>query len=153
MVILQDTREQSPLFFSHKFITNIEKMTLPVGDYGVRYEQGYVLPVVFERKSIGDLFGSLGKGYKRFKNELLLAKELDLRLILIIEGAFSEVLKGYEQSTLSGLSIIKKIFTLWVRYNLIPVFCKDREECASFITEYYLAIGRNLDFKKMGYSE
>ncbi len=123
-------------------------MALPCGDYCCQYKSGYIAPIIFERKSIGDLFGTLGQGYERFKRELLRAKELDLKLILIIEGTLGKVLKGYEPSEIKGISIVKKLFTLFIRYNLMPVFCKDREECSKYITEFYLALGRNLDWKK-----
>lgn len=148
MIIIQDTREQSPLEFTHEFITGVEKMALPVGDYCVKYSFGYIPQIIFERKSIGDLFGTLGSGYVRFKKEIEKAKTLDIKLILIIEGSLSKVLKGYEASQISGFSIVKKLFTLFIRYNLMPVFCKDREEMSRYITEFYLALGRNIDWKK-----
>ena len=149
MIILQDTREQLPLDFKHEFITGRKIMKLEVGDYCCLYKDGSVPNIIFERKSIGDLFGTLGGGYERFKREIIRAKELNIKLILIIEGSLSKVLKGYDRSQLSGISIIKKLFTLWVRYDLLPVFAKDRDECSRFIIEYYLAIGRNTNFNKI----
>jgi ERCC4-type nuclease len=152
LIILRDTREQLPLEFQHPYITKIEEIGLPVGDYGCRYENGYIAPIIFERKGIGDLFGTFGKGHDRFKEELLKAKELDIKLILLIECSYTEIENGYEPSTIKGISIIKKIMTIWIRYGLVPIFCKNRLECTNFITEFFLAYGRNLDFKKMGYN-
>jgi ERCC4-type nuclease len=149
MKILLDSREQLPLEFNHPFITSIEKIALPVGDYCCKYEQGYICPVIFERKSIGDLYGTLSQGYERFKREIEKAKLLDLTLILIIEGSLSKVLKGYEQSQRVPESIVKQIFTLFVKYNLTPVFAKNREEASRYITEFYLAVGHNMNFAKV----
>lgn len=148
MIILIDSREGLPIEFKHEYITGVKIQKLEVGDYCCLYKNGSIPNIIFERKSIPDLFGTLGKGYKRFKKELVRAEELNIKLILIIEGSFSKVLNGFERSSLSGESIIKKLFTLWVRYNLIPVFAKNREEVGQIITEYYLAIGRNTDFTK-----
>jgi len=142
MKIIQDSREQTPLEFPYEFITEVEVAKLEVGDYACEYADGFRPPVIFERKALGDLFGTMGKGYARFKKEISKAEGLGIRLILIIEKPMSTVLKGYDRSYLSGLSIIRKLFTLWIKYDLTPVFCKDREECARYIYEFYCSIGR-----------
>lgn len=150
MIIICDSREQNPLEFCHEFITGVRIEKLPVGDYSVCFIDGTRPNVIFERKSLGDLLGTLGNGYERFKQEIIKSKELGIKLILIIECPFSKVLKGYEPSQIRGISIIKKLFTLWVRYDIVPVFCKDREEMSKYITEYYLALGRNMVRDKSG---
>jgi len=140
--IIIDTREQKPLDFPYGFVSGTLRAKLDVGDYACAFENGYLPKVVFERKSISDLFGTMGKGYERFKKEIELAKELDIRLILIVDKPLTTVLKGYEKSDILGVSIVKKLFTLWIKYDLTPVFCKDREESARYIYEFFCAIGR-----------
>ena len=142
MKILIDTREQRLIDFPYDFVTECKIAKLDVGDYGAMYEDGYVAPVFFERKSIGDLFGTMGNGYARFKRELERAKELDVRLILIIEGTLSKVLLGAKHSTIEGVSVVRKLMTLWVKYGLTPVFCRDRVEMGRFMYEYFCSIGR-----------
>ena len=117
-------------------------MKLDVGDYGCQFADGYIPPVYFERKGLSDLFGTLGKGYKRFKKEILRAKENKFTMIIIIEGTLSKVLSGYERSTIGGISIIRQLFTLWIKYGIHPVFCKDKFEMSNYIAEFYCAIGR-----------
>ena len=141
--ILTDTREQIRLQFSHPYIEEIKVEKLLCGDYGCEFKDGHRPPFYFERKgSLSDLYGTLGKGYPRFRKELIRARENKIKLILIIEGSLTKVLGGYERSMIDGFSIIKKIFTLWIRYGLYPVFCKNEEEMTRFITEFYLAYGR-----------
>jgi ERCC4-type nuclease len=142
MKILIDTREGKPLKFYHPYIKEIINRKLDVGDYGCEFNDGYIMPVVFERKEHGDLVGTLGKGYERFKREIERAKQQDIKLILIIEGTMTKILNGTDYSMRDGLSIIKQLFTLWLKYDLIPVFCKDREEMSKYITEYYIACGK-----------
>jgi len=137
-----DTREQKPLEFSHPYITEIERLTCPVGDYMATYADGYTPPIAFERKSISDLFGTLTHGHDRFKREIARAKEFDIKLILIIEGSLSKVLKGVDESQVNGLTIVRQLMTMWIKHGLTPVFCKDREEMSTFITEYFCSIGR-----------
>lgn len=142
MKVICDTREQLPLEFNHKFITEVKREKLLVGDYQAEFSDGYRPPIVFERKGIGDLYGTLTSGYKRFKKEILRAQESKTTLIIIIEGTFTKVLAGYSHSSVEGITIIKKLFTLWCRYGVKPVFCKDREEASSYITEFFCALGR-----------
>jgi ERCC4-type nuclease len=141
------------LEFPYEFVSEIKVEKLPVGDYGCEYVNGYRPPVSFERKSKGDLFNTMGRGYARFKREIELAKELNIRLIIIIEATMTSVLKGFEKSDLSGISIIRKLMTLWIKHNIYPVFCKDREEMSLYIYELFSSIGRLTMKGKSGYAD
>lgn len=144
MVILVDTREQKMLAFTlDTMLTGLEFVALPVGDYACRFRDGTQPPLVFERKSIPDLFGTMTGGYLRFKREMVKARQLGLTLVLIIEGTLTEVLAGTRHSSAAGASIVQKLFTLQVRYGLQPVFCDGRQEMSRYIVETYAAIGRN----------
>ena len=150
MKILVDTREQVPLEFDHPYITSVERATLSVGDYMVRFEDGYSPPICFERKSIADLFGTMGKGYKRFKREMMRAQEQEVKLIVIVEGCLSKVVRGYEHSTIEGVSLVMKLFTLRWRYGLETVFCRDRDDMSLYVTEAFLGLGREYVRRKKG---
>lgn len=134
--------------FSHPYITEIIRTKLDVGDYCCQFEDGYIAPICFERKSIPDLFSTLTQGRERFKKEIDRAKAKDIKLILIVEGSFTKVMNGIPQSMMDGLTIIRQMMTLWIKYGLMPVFCKDREEMSRFILEYYFSIGRIKGKKK-----
>ena len=99
-------------------------------------------PIVFERKSVADLAGTLTKGYSRFKAEMLRAKEAGLSLVVIVEDSLTTVRKGAPYSQESGESLLQRCFTLMVRYRLPIVFCADHREAARYILEYAKAIGR-----------
>jgi ERCC4-type nuclease len=144
MKIIIDTREQTYLEFPFEFITEVKREKLIVGDYQAEFQNGYRPPLIFERKSINDLYGTLGKGYKRFKKEIIRAKENGIRLVIVIEGSIVKVSKGIKMSDMSGESIIKRLFTLWIKHDVYIVFCNSREEMASYIYETYCAIGRLL---------
>jgi len=145
MTILVDTREQKQLDFKHKFIKGIKTTCLNVGDYCASFSSIYDCPVVFERKSIADLYGTLSQGYERFKRELERAKENDIKLIIIVEGNLHRVLHGTPYSQRTPESIVYQLFTLRARYNIETVFCKDREEMAEYITQYYIAHKKEYD--------
>jgi len=142
--ILIDSREQTPLEFSHSNIDGVYTRKLEVGDYGCEFKNGYIPPVFFERKSIADLIGTLTSGMERFKKEIQRSKDSQCTLILIIEGSLLKCSKGIPYSKVDPWQVIKTVFTLFVKYGIIPVFCKNREEMSLYIAEYYSAIGRNM---------
>ena len=104
---------------------------------------GQRVPLVWERKNLSDLFGTMSSGYPRFKRELLAAQDAGVQLVLGIEGTLTDVYAGIPYSDFSGDSCVKKLFTLWVRYGLRPVFCQSRAELAQVIVETFAAIERN----------
>jgi len=148
MLILIDSREKKPLNFSHPYITKVEIRGLKVGDYMVEFNDGYIPPISIERKSLNDLVGSLSKGYKRFKKEIIRAKENNIQLIILIESSMTKVLKGIEESYRSGDEIIQQLFTISVRHK-VPFYCfNNREEASRWIIEKFLAIGREYILNK-----
>ena len=144
MVITIDSREQNPLDFkSGGSVSRVVEDGLPFGDYWCAYETGETMKVVFERKTIPDLFGTLTNGMERFKKEVNRALENKFALVLAIEGTLSEVLAGAKNSSVEGKSIIKTVFTLWMKYDVMPVFLPNRSEMKRFMIETWTAIGRN----------
>ena len=142
MKIIQDTREQLPLDFIDPLVTEIVITKLEFGDYGAEFKNGYCPPIIFERKSIPDLFNTLTHDYDRFKRQIEGAHELGIKLILIIEGTLWDVMLGIPHSKRDGISVVKQLFSLWIRYNVYPVFVKDRDEMSKYIIHFYSAIGR-----------
>jgi len=145
MVIAQDSREQAPLDW--KGIEGVEKVEvigLAFGDY-----QGFVnekvVPIVWERKGLGDLFGTLGAGHDRFRRELERAKQANFKLVLMIEGTYSDVWNGVEHSQMDGRVILKILATMYVKYDLEYHFCESRRVMARMIADTLLAIERNYE--------
>lgn len=123
-------------------ITEVLDEKLDVGDYGARFTDGHEPPFYFDRKSIPDLFGTLGTGYERFKKCIIRAQETNKQLFIIVEGTLSDVIRGHEHSSIEGISIVRKMFTLWVRYGVGIVFVADRSEMSKYITEFFIAVGK-----------
>ena len=86
--IVVDSREQKPLpFRKSKLVTEVITRKLDAGDYSI---DGYDNKIAIERKSIPDLYGTLGKGHKRFQRELERAKDMKYFAILV-DGTFTAV--------------------------------------------------------------
>ena len=141
MEIIIDTREQKPLEFTVPTI----RECLPCGDYRAKFSDGSLSEVVFERKSINDLFSTLSSGYPRFKREIELSHELRISIIIIDEGSLRRILRGCSHSQRTPISIVYQLFTIRLRHNVETVFCQDRDEMSEYITHYFLAEEREHD--------
>jgi ERCC4-type nuclease len=139
---LADTREQNVLPFKHPYIEGVERVKLNVGDYAVRFKDGHVPNIYFERKSVGDIFSTMGKGYARFKREMLRAHEAKCTLLIIVEGSLLDIKKGYKHSKIKGVSLIDKLFTIGVRYGVHTIYCDNRKEMSEYITRQFIALGK-----------
>lgn len=133
MIILIDSREQKPL----KFGCDWKRKGLKVGDYGALFAPTYQYPVVFERKGIGDLFGSLTFGYDRFRRMFERAAKMDVKVIIAIEGTKEKVLKGYPHSQRDPESVITQLNTIEKKYGIRAIFFPSRIAMAHYISDYY----------------
>ena len=141
--IIQDSREKSPLSFHNKpYIEGVKVQKLDAGDYSIVFSDGFEPPIVFERKEVFEIFGTLSKGFSRFKKELLRAKNKELQVIILVNGSLNKVLQGSPFSKRSPESIVKQIFTLMIKYNIWTAFMASKEEMAEFIYQYALAYAR-----------
>ena len=135
MVIQVDSREKAALIFGCDW----ERKGLKVGDYCARFSPSYQYPLVFERKSINDLFGSLTQSYDRFRRMLLRAEKLGIRVVIAIEGSREKVLKGCSHSARDPESILVQLETIKRKYNVEYIFFPSRISMAHHIADYYRA--------------
>lgn len=146
MVIVCDSREQRCLDFSlFPGVTATKVEALSFGDYTCEFEgklAGMRTPIVWERKSISDLWGTMTQGYPRFRKEITRAKDANTRLVLIVEGNYQDVLHGFERSEFTGDSMAQKLATLWAKYDLETWYAGSRKLMARMIYEAACAIGR-----------
>lgn len=90
ITILVDTREQRPLDFTPFPGVSVETATLWPGDYTVK---GFEKSIAFERKSVGDLIGTMKSAYRgraalrrdRFDDELEEFERHFDRAVVIVE--------------------------------------------------------------------
>lgn len=150
MIIIQDTREQKPLEWDGiEGVEKVEVMTLSYGDYSA-IVHGRPVPLLFARKGFSDLWGTMtsSDGYRRFKAEMERAKEDKMKLVLIIEGSYTDVWNGFERSVFEGSSMLKKLATLYTKYDLEYVFCESRRVMSRRIADTYSAIERAYGVKE-----
>ena len=150
MIIYCDTREQRPLTFKAEKGLTVVKKTLAVCDYAAQMDDGVRCPVRFERKSIGDLYGTFAadEPYKRFKRQMSRCERMKVGMIIIVEASFLDVASGYEYSKFEGRAMIRKCFTMHIKYPdviIYPVvFTNSRSESSAWIKSYYESWNKNL---------
>lgn len=135
MRVIIDSREQDPLSFSlNEVVSEITVGKLDFGDYSAIYQdkEEWKSPLFFTRKSIGDLYSTLAneENHQRFKREMYRAKDSSAQLILAIEGTDQDIFDGHKYSKLPGQTMMKILDTLWMKYDLYPMFCENRRVMA-----------------------
>lgn len=155
MDIIIDTREQKPLSFERfgdDYIENVIVEKLDVGDYRCRYKCGHESKIVFERKSMSDLYGTLGRGNRRFKREVERAHKDRIRLVIAVEGSVKDLLRGLKYSTMKAISVLRTMLTFWIIYGVEHRLFNTREDMERYIYETYIVYGNHLDKIKKLYS-
>jgi len=126
-VILIDTREQTPLPITGP----CKPASLPTGDYSI---SGLEDRFAIERKSIGDLIGSLTTGRERFMRELQRLRAYDFRRLLVI-GCEGEIETGRYRSGASPRSMIHSLYSIEAKFCPV-VFAPTPEAAAALIERW-----------------
>lgn len=130
--IIRDSREKEGKGWNFKASANcsgMEIIKLDVGDYTVKGLEGVLM---IERKTLGDLWNTLGnvESYKRFLREMERAKNHRIKY-LVIEATLAEVNKGYywflpggrkKKAKVSSNNILAKLISLEVKHGVHVIF-------------------------------
>jgi len=131
--IIVDTREGLPYWKN-----NVIKKKLDTGDYSL---EGMETRFTIDRKSLPDLFGTLGKGYTRFRKELVRSQELEYFGIYIEgtpEKVFAKDFPGsYHIKRMTGRAVMRQLKTIEEKYGVHVVFCESRVGCKRAIKKKF----------------
>ena len=146
--LIIDSREKAPLW------GNTIVRTMKTGDYSIELDgESHEDRISIERKSPSDLFGTLGKGHKRFKAQLERALLLDY-FAIVVEGSYTSCYNkdfpGAEFSKMRGYVITSIIFTIHIKYDIPIFFTNGRYESKRIIKELFNAYVKNLEVPKDG---
>jgi len=119
-ILIQDTREQKPLFKPKPWIIS---HGLNSGDYSI---QGFENIITIERKSIPDLLGTLGKGRIRFEKELNRMSEYKWKGLLI-EGLENDVYQPNDFSSMHPNSIYHSLAAIETKWGMCIYYAKDKK--------------------------
>ena len=144
-VVIIDSREQMRLDFSNLHIRGVKSLDvirhkLDEGDYSF---SGFEDKVFIERKSVGDLYGSIFQGRERFEREFdrVVEKNYEYRY-LIIEStpfAFAQYME-FHKNLIQFNSAFATLMSYAQKYNLKIRWCKTREGSADYIARLGIKI-------------
>lgn len=121
--ILIDSREQTPWLFEgitrmHQGAPYVLEIPINVkglktGDYTI---EGFENNVCVERKSVGDIIGTITRGRKRFEKELTRMQNMEYSAV-VIEGEWKTVLrKCFADTQMNPVSLDSSILAFMMRY-------------------------------------
>lgn len=134
-VLVQDTREQKPLFKDDTTVPYITS-TLHHGDYSI---QGLTSRIAFERKQISDLYSYVGK-----ERDKTIAKMQRFKYIienggfvsLIIESTEEDVLFGNQFSQITPEMVRHALVSFQIRYGIHVYYSNDRDYLRRYILDH-----------------
>jgi DNA excision repair protein ERCC-4 len=141
-VVVVDTREQHPYEFAAITADRCEgdgflkierqRATLSTGDYSL---QGFETEIAVERKSLADLYHTLGQGRERFERELARLNDMKSARV-VVEAEWSEIINAPPaRSKLSPKSVYRSIIAWMERYprvHWLPVPGRQFAEVTTF---------------------
>jgi len=136
-VLLQDTREQRPLFDVTVNIPGLQVVNIGLvcGDYSIR---GFEDRFVVERKSVGDFFQYVGKQRALTTRKMEEFREIISRggfVSLVIEATEGDLLSGYIMSRVSPEMVRQAIVSFEVRYGVHLFYSRSRQDITRWILD------------------
>lgn len=137
-LIIRDTREQDGKGWNFRASANcwgMERKKLDVGDYAIG---GLEDVVMVERKTLGDLWNTLGRteNYQRFLREMDRAKNHKLKY-LVIEATLAEVNSGYRFSKITPANIHAKLISLQAKHNVHVIFAGRQDIARAWVRRLF----------------
>lgn len=140
--VLIDTREQLPYGFANlaadaaagggPLTVTTELASLPTGDYSLA---DLTDRVCVERKSLADLFSTLGQGRDRFERELERMSSMDVAAI-VVEASLADIIRNPPAlSRMSPKAVYRTILAWTIRYptvHWLPCGCRRLAEVTTF---------------------
>lgn len=136
LVVVVDTREQTPLSFGPEIRTVTRGLCS--GDYSVA---GYDSCIAIERKSVADLHSSVTRDNARFQRELQTLSNYTFAAV-VVEGSRADVRRGHRYSTIPGDQVLATCATLEAKHRVPFHYAGSRIEAAAMTLELLRAAWR-----------
>jgi len=137
-VLVQDTREQAPLFARLPAGLMIKSTALEVGDYSIL---GFEDRFAIERKGISDFFGYIGKERDKTVEKMRRLQKCDWAG-LVIEAKESDILKVQQFSQVHPEVARAALISFQVRYGVHVYFGATKSDVARYVLDVAIKFWR-----------
>lgn len=131
--ILRDSREKEGKGWNFRSSANCSGVItrkLETGDYSLLHYEDLIM---IERKTIGDLWGTLTHGRERFIKEMERAQDYPVRY-LVIEGTLADINRGFRYSKVRPEFIFASLTSLQIKYGIHVIFThKDTKVAQAYV--------------------
>ena len=134
-ILIQDTREQRPLFTEPLDGLVVVNGTLHYGDYSIK---GFEDKFVIERKQMSDFYSYIGKERDRTTMKMENFQSIISRggwVGLVIECTESDLLCGYLMSRISPETARQALVSFEVRYGIHTYYSRSRPEIIRWVLD------------------
>lgn len=136
-VLVQDTREQKPLFDESMAIPGLAVITgtLPHGDYSIR---GFEDRFAVERKQISDFYAYIGKERARTTQKMENFRAIGAAggfVGLVIEATEADLLTGFIMSRVSPETARQALVSCEIRHGIHVYYSRSRGDIARWILD------------------
>jgi ERCC4-type nuclease len=135
LVLIQDTREQKPLFDCPPDGLEVVTGTLHQGDYSLK---GFEGKFCVERKCMSDFYSYIGRERDRTTRKMEEFKEIASMggfVGLVVEASESDILTGYIMSRVSPETARQALVSFEIRYGVHVYYSKHREDIARWVLD------------------
>jgi DNA excision repair protein ERCC-4 len=146
MIVITDTREQSPFDFSRFAGVTVERGTLATGDYSLA---GFESVIACERKELNDLIACLqGGNRERFEKELARGVALQ-HFWVLVEASLEDISRHRYTSQMEPKAALQSIFAFHVRYRTSFLYCGSRGgaeyACYSLLSKFLSEVQKSFN--------
>ena len=134
-VLVQDTREQKPLFAYPPDGLEVVTATLGCGDYSIR---GFEDRFSVERKQISDFYGYIGKERDRTTRKMGEFRQMICSggwVGLAIESTEADLLAGYVMSRIAPEMVRQALVSFEVRYGVHTYYSRSRSDITRWVLD------------------
>jgi ERCC4-type nuclease len=134
-MLVQDTREQKPLFAEAPEGLDVITDTLPYGDYSIR---GFEERFCVERKQMSDFYSYIGKERTRTTRKMEQFREIVGSggwAGLVVEASEADLLTGFIMSRVSPETARQALVSFEVRYGVHVYYSRSRRDIRRWVLD------------------
>lgn len=134
-ILVQDTREQKPLFSAPPDGLEVVRDALPYGDYSIR---GFEDRFCIERKQMSDFYGYIGRERHRTIRKMEQFRDMVSAggwVGLVVKATEADILTGFIMSRVSPETARQALVSFEIRYGVHVYYSRSRRDIRRWVLD------------------